>query len=286
MPWGTWKPTKIERTDTWVGTSTRVVVVKTDQGQGYLKAMGNPAGEPALACELVGCSLAEWIGLVTPHFATVHVDDDEGDLFLEPEPEAPSAARPRALPGPAFISKTVTNADTWSGDPAQLVSLDNAADIAGLVVVDTWLGNGDRFPRRPADGRRREPNLGNVLLGHKGERSRRRTLYAIDYSECLHRKDGGIRRSFDLSHVRDEGIYGLFDAFAPYVTRRNTQPFLDRLRRQSLREDLKGIVSRIPHEWCVDSASQQAVVSFLCDRAAYLAEEFWNRLNAVVPTAR
>ena len=49
------------------------MLVRTDAGDGYLKAMGNPAGEHALACELVGTQLAAWFGLPVFDFAIIQV---------------------------------------------------------------------------------------------------------------------------------------------------------------------------------------------------------------------
>lgn len=282
MPWGTWKPTSIRSVSSWVGTSTNVVIVETDKGRGYLKAMGNPRGEPALACELIGCSVAEWIGLTTPDFAVVPIEVGD-EIYLEPDTATAGQRRLLASPGPAFVSREILYANQWSGDPQVLTTLSNPNNIAGLVVVDTWLGNGDRFPRRPADGRRLAQNLGNVLTGRKSAGARRSTLFAIDFSECLHRKDGGMRRTYDIGLVRDEGIYGLFEVFKPFVSPRHVQPYLDRMRRPTLRTDLAEILGRIPHPWCLDAPARHALCDFLCDRAAYLVEEFWRNLEALVP---
>lgn len=60
---GVWKPQTILRYVESIPTSTRVVRVETDQGEGFLKALGNPEGPHVLACELVGTLLAEWMGI-------------------------------------------------------------------------------------------------------------------------------------------------------------------------------------------------------------------------------
>jgi hypothetical protein len=65
MASGIWHPQTIKRFVESVPSSTSVVRVETDAGEGFLKAMGNPEGEHVLACELVGTFLAEWLGLPT-----------------------------------------------------------------------------------------------------------------------------------------------------------------------------------------------------------------------------
>lgn len=71
----TWQPTAIRHHIRSLPTSTGTMLVCTDAGDGYLKAMGNPAGEHALACELVGTQLAAWFGLPVFDFAIIHVTE-------------------------------------------------------------------------------------------------------------------------------------------------------------------------------------------------------------------
>lgn len=54
-----WQPTTIKRILLPArDTASQVVVVETDQGNGYLKALGNRAGTHSLAVELVTTRLA------------------------------------------------------------------------------------------------------------------------------------------------------------------------------------------------------------------------------------
>src|SRR5262245_25691871 len=137
-----WQPTTINRFIRGFRTSARAILVDTDAGPGYLKALGGPEGPHTLAAELVGTRLAEWFGLPTFDFTLIMIDqtqeifDRDGNQIGE------------ALPGPAFISR-LEPGDTWSGDERQLATLANPDDIARLVVFDTWLRNCDRhsWPR-------------------------------------------------------------------------------------------------------------------------------------------
>ncbi len=45
-PQSNWQPTEVRRFVRSVPSSTGVAVVITDAGEGYLKAIGNPEGEP------------------------------------------------------------------------------------------------------------------------------------------------------------------------------------------------------------------------------------------------
>lgn len=58
-------PTEVTRFIKSLDTAAGTLVAETDAGPGCLKAMGNPAGPHALACELVATRLAGVIGLPT-----------------------------------------------------------------------------------------------------------------------------------------------------------------------------------------------------------------------------
>jgi hypothetical protein len=53
-----WQPTTVRRFIKALETATGTVIVETDQGEGYLKPLGNPEGPHVLACEWVGTQLA------------------------------------------------------------------------------------------------------------------------------------------------------------------------------------------------------------------------------------
>jgi hypothetical protein len=263
------------------------VVVVTDAGKGYLKALGNAQGEHALACELIGSSVAEWLGLPGLDYSLIGIEVG-GEVFLDDDEQKPLNARRRAMTGPAFITKAVDAARTWSGDPQVLARLQNVDALAGLVVLDTWIGNPDRHPRRPPDARIstwQRLNVDNVML-HRPARAKKDRVLAMDFSVCLHCKSGGLRPSYGDDLVRDEGVYGLFPEFEPYVTDQRVAPFLDRLRQgKDLELHLVEVMARIPSEWQVDARTRLAVHKFLSARAAYLADNFLSNLQRVLPPA-
>lgn len=281
MPWGTWKPTRLRHVARVLGTSMNTVEVETDAGLGFLKALGNREGEHALACELIGSSLAEWLGLPTLEFTLFEIARD-AVLFLDGDDSVPLAERRRAKPGPAFLSRAVTGVP-WDGLPADLERLANPETIAGVVLLDTWIANPDRHPRRPADpilSSRQGQNLDNVLLEIL-PRNRRRFV-AMDFTVCLHCRNDGLRSCYGDQLVRDDGIYGLFPAFEPYVVEAALRSFLDRLAEAPRAQHLDNIIGRIPNEWQVDTRTRLAVREFLSARAAYLVNNFLSDLHRVV----
>lgn len=91
-----WQPAIIRHAVQAFPTAASAVLVATDAGQGYLKALGNDGGPHRLAADWVGTQLAQWLGLPVFDFAVIEV---------LPENEIPFFNGSRALPGPAFITR-------------------------------------------------------------------------------------------------------------------------------------------------------------------------------------
>lgn len=285
MPWATWNPTTLQRVERVLATSMNTVVVVTDAGKGYLKALGNAQGEHALACELIGSSLAEWLGLPTLDFALVNIDATRDDVILDDDETKPIRSRRRASSGPAFVTKAIES-KSWDGDPVALAELKNPESIAGLVLLDTWIGNPDRHPRRPPEpslSTWTKPNLDNVMLALTPGKKPRRRIVAMDFSVCLYCRGGGLRPTYDDRLVRDDGIYGLFPAFEPFATPERLRPFLARMgQTRALQQHVVDSISRVPTEWQVDARTSMALQQFLSTRAAYLADNFSRNLQRIL----
>src|SRR4051812_31885764 len=114
-----WQPATIRRGIETFQTSTRGARGATDAGHGFLKALGNPAGNMSLAAELVAAELAYWFGLPIPSFAKVRLT---GELQI------PMLDGGELQQGPAFISKEVVG---FSG-PGGLSRLTNPDDVSRL----------------------------------------------------------------------------------------------------------------------------------------------------------
>lgn len=129
-----WRPTTIKRVYRAFPTSACTVLVETDAGPGYLKAIGSAEGPHILACELIGSRLARWLGLPTFEFTVIEVTEFGEIAFHDGR---------LARVGPAFIS-LAERGEPWGGSGSQLAKLTNAQDVSRLVVFDTWTLNCDR----------------------------------------------------------------------------------------------------------------------------------------------
>ncbi len=271
-----WNPTKFKRHSRTLGTSMATAQVVTDAGQAYIKVMGNPEGEHALACELVGTMLAGWFGLSTLDHNILHLTD--ADVFSLGDGRM-------AKTGPAFATRAIT-AHQWGGTAKELEAVENTDDITRLVVLDTWLLNPDRHPRTPVQerpahpaARQRAPNRDNVLLTGEGAAEGRLRLVAIDFSHSFTAGREITPRVANIGLVQDEGIYGLFPELKRYVTRELIRAAALRLEEVTA-ENVRAIVGAIPAEWQVSDKAREAMSQLICRRAIWLADSITDRLAA------
>jgi hypothetical protein len=203
-PLSSWTPTQFEElVEPPFHTSMGTAKVRTNATTGYLKALGNCEGPHHLACELVGTLLADRFGLTVP--ACAFLDLEEIDCY-----DLPKGARTR--PGPAFISRDVPGR-TWGRSRDDLKRLENPEDITRMVVFDNWVRNRDRHPPASMEWK---PNPANVYLADT-ERPERYRLYAIDHSQCFDWGRALTTHLSDIDKIRDDGVYGLFPEFTPFV---------------------------------------------------------------------
>jgi hypothetical protein len=255
-----WQPSVIRRVTKSFDTGTEVVLVETDKGRGYLKALGNRAGPHALACEWVGTNLAKFLGLSTFEFALTDVSQND---------EIPLFSGRLALPGPAFITRAEKGI-TWGGKESELKKLANPKDIGRLVLFDTWTLNCDRHPPDPNT---RKPNWDNVFFSREGAPRSQFLIKAIDHTHCFTCGRELTPRLAQIDQVRTEGTYGLFPEFEQFLHRndmRRAVADLQAIRRSQVEE----VVEAIPGEWQVEQPVREALINFICDRAIYLSANF------------
>jgi hypothetical protein len=246
--------------------------VETDAGKGYLKAIGNPEGTDALACELVGTQLAAWLGLAVLDFSVVDVDKVDEIPFVNDAGQVEG----KALPGPAFITRS-ENGDAWSGEERQLRQLVNPEDISRLVVFDTWTLNCDRHgPRQNDASAQPRLNRQNVLLSEEAPNSKF-CLKAIDHTHCFTCGRALNTRLRSLDKIRDPRVFGRFPEFVSFLDRAVAHEALDRLRRIE-RAVVASMMHRIPPEWEVRREVQEAWVGLICSRAMFVAETLEDKL--------
>ncbi|MEQ1828087.1 MAG: HipA family kinase [Pirellula sp.] len=243
--------------DTGVGT----LIVETDAGLGYLKALGNPDGPHALVKEFIGTRLADLIGLPTFDYALIEVAEID---------DLPFFGRGRAEPGPAFVTRAEKGV-TWGNDRRLLDKIDNIDVISGLIVIDTWLRNTDRYA--PAGFR---VNLDNVFFSSETDDSFV-SLRAMDFSHCIIYGGELTRRVKDIADVKDEDVFGLFPEFRKRINRTSIRHFASNVGKLA-RTEIDDVVSLVPTQWHLDQAVRTALVDFLVDRAAFVADTIEVRL--------
>lgn len=242
-------------------TNSAASLVDTDQGRYVIKPMNNPDGPAVLVAEWIGSSAARWLGVPVADFGVVDLGS-EVDVLLS------DAGKELAKPGACFGSRFVSG-EGWQGEESQLKSVDNQDVIPGLVLVDTWVENRDRyFPYGECRFHRPE----NVHLATEGVAAGQFRIMAIDFGYALgcpllQRRDLPM-----IEHTKDGRIYGLFPAFRPYWRMGLARRFFDRLATFG-RETAESFMKRIPAEWGLTDTDAQAVASFLCSRARFLADK-------------
>jgi hypothetical protein len=266
-----WPPTIIRRADQGFATAADTVLVSTDAGPAYLKALGNRGGPHRLAADWVGTQLAKWLDLSTFDFAIIQV---------APENEIPFLHGGQALPGPAFITRADPGM-TWGGDGSSLERLVNPEDIVKLVLFDTWVRNVDRYPPNPDT---RKPNRGNVFLSSENVPDGKWRLIAMDHTHCFDGPGYLDARLDRIDFVKDDQIYGLFPEFIPFLRPHWTalQAAVDHLKTLDPAW-VRQLAARIPHEWQVEASARAALAKLVYNRAVFLSENFIPELEAKLP---
>lgn len=264
-----WNPNHIERPVDRRLSSTNVVIVETDIGPGFVKVMGNPAGDHCLACDFICTQLAEWLGLPTLDYGLVEIDAKIDEIRLYNGSMARS--------GPAFITRT-ERGEPWDGSKKQLDRVCNPDDIARLVVFDTWVMNGDR-----QSSLIRKPD--NVLLSmERGEAGKPR-LVAIDHTHCLTDSTG---TEVDLTKTGSADVtevFGLFREFRSFLNRSGVREIAGRLNSLDS-ATVTGIVESIPVEWRVPKRARNRLIKLIIQRAARTADTIEELLLGPAQTQR
>jgi len=259
-----WCPTEYIFTLRSTDSSTGVARIRTDVGEAFIKALGNPVGPHALVREFLGTALAEWMSLRTFDYAIFEVGGTDRIRL--------GHARD-ARPGPAFVARAEKGI-SWFGDDRSLESVVNIEQVAGIIVLDTLILNWDRCP--PIDDNRR-PNYGNIFLSLEGGIAGQFEMVTIDHTHCLGGGQELSRRLLGIEAVKDDRIFGAFPQFARYVKKETVREAVSKLR--SLNDGvLTRILDHIPRQWSVSDSLRDHIRSFLVQRAAYLADNIEGKL--------
>lgn len=238
-------------------TNSLVVVVDTDQGQGYLKAVHANGNPHDLVCELVGTELARYLGIPTFDYALIGVPD--------PAPFRLHGG-PKISPGFGYITRS-SPGDQWGGQRSQLQRVENRHDFGRMVALDTWTLNCDRY-RPAAEGRSARVNYRNVYLERQDNPSRQLTLVAIDHGHCF-KCDNDLTPGYLASRIGDRELYGLFPEFVTLARKDDALVAAD--RAANLREvELSAILDLVPKDWHFSHASRDALAAMMLERAKSL----------------
>ncbi|TCM57578.1 hypothetical protein C8J36_102380 [Rhizobium sp. PP-F2F-G48] len=251
-----WQPTRIERVNDVLNTSTKPLLVVTDVGLALLKYIGNAQGEDALVAELLAAELAAMIGLITPDFAVkrIPVIPTRNPFVI-------------AQSGPAFFSRWEP-ATTLAPNSQLLRSLRDPRDIAKLVVFDTWLRNKDRFSMAGHGG---VVNYDNILIVPDKRKSR---LLIIDHSHAF--AETTLEDEINADWANEEQVYGLFNEFAPILRRRDVEAAINVICSLAP-GDIRDACRSTPIEWGFGRPLADLLSELLIQRAA--------RMQSWLPTA-
>ena len=249
-----WNPTYIKRVlKKDIDSSMKPVLVRTDKGLGYFKALGNPEGPHCLAREFVGTSLADLLGISTFKYGIIHFDGAIEIQLLNGG---------IAQCGRGFITQK-ERGEVWNGSIKDLKRITNVEDITRLVCVDTWVRNPDRYcvwkngiPHERFD---------NVFLSRHSETNL--VLKSFDFSHA------GFCETGKASQAYEETVYGLFPQFKEFLREEAAKQISDKLKTIKSKH-IRMIIDQIPSEWDIDAAMRDIWVEFLVARAGFLSENF------------
>ena len=265
IPWhssSNWEPTEVTQFINHVNSGAGTLIVQTDAGLAYLKALGNPDGPHALVKDLLGTHLAAMLGLPTFDYAVIEVTELD---------ELPFFKGGVAEPGPAFVTRGEEGA-VWGNDKRLLEKIDNPDAISGLVVVDTWPRNTDRYylPK----GR---VNWDNVFFSKESSEEGKLSLRAMDFSHAI-QFGGELTTGFSsITNIKDAGVFGMFPEFRKKLSRVAIRHFASVLGGVSWSQ-IEDAVGLIPQQWHLDSIVRSSLASFLFQRASVVAETIESRL--------
>lgn len=261
-----WRPTRIHRVIRKLGTSAETVIVETDAGEAYAKFPGSSEGEHFLAFEVIGTEAARFLGLRT--FDTAIINNPHPGFVSLRSGELSKA-------GPVFVSRAEKGI-TWSGEAGDLESVANPRAISGILVLDTWLQNCDRY----RDHGHPRKNLGNVFLSREVENRRRGKweLVAMDHTHIITCGSEMTQKINRINKMKELNLYGNFPGFRDHITTLDIRHFTG-LLEQFGKDEARRILAQIPTEWLPSQGIQDALVEYLATRAGFIASNVGTMLS-------
>lgn len=265
-------PSPLRRFVRSVGTSTKPIVATADCGDVFLKLRTNPEGSRVLVADYVGTRCAQLLGLSTFRMGIWPLTED--DRFIV----APDATDD---PSPALVT-IAEQGSGWGGGDEGIRDALNRHDLAGFVVLDTWILNRDRFCPDPSfpTGARIKPD--NVFLAGTDPKALR--ILAIDHGEAFRLTAAALTGKIShIDSVKSEEVRGMFPAFAPHVATAGIAKFVGVLSKIT-RTDLADVVAQLPTEWDADAQLRLDLTKFLDHRRDFLTDEMMDMYKRYVDT--
>jgi hypothetical protein len=208
----------------------------SDGGHYVVKFKNNPQGTTVLASDLLGTLLAIRLGLPTQHPVLVDVRED----LIRNTEDMVIQVRGGRLPcqsglcfGSRYPHDESTPGNSWKATvydllpKANLVSVRNPSDFAGMLVFDQWTCNTDR--RQTIFVRQSDCGWYHASM--------------IDQGACFN----GAEWNFPDSPLR--GLYEIPAIYRGYCRVELFEPWLSRLEQKIDQETLQLAGAQIPPEW-------------------------------------
>jgi hypothetical protein len=250
-----WLPSHVTRFVESFSSSTQPLRVETDQGDAFLKVLGNPEGPHTLASEWVAFQLAQALGIRTFQAALITLDETDELLMKN---------KTRAQSGSAFATKA-EQGKSWGGSSEELHLIRNKEDLTRLIVFDTWIRNRDRYapPRQ---------NPSNVFLSAEQTDGRSYELVVMDHTHCFGDTTQLSKNLGFINIIQDQRIFGNFPQFQPFFEDEVCEQTLEQIQALP-RTRLEQIVMSVPTEWEVNEQISSSWILFLERRAIFLGQK-------------
>lgn len=244
--------------------ATSPLFFRADDDRIYIvKLLTNPLGGKVLASEQIAASFGRILGLPFPASEIFSISDD----WLRIHPIYSHSA---ITAGYHFASCYLP--DVSYATSAALPHITNRNELAGIILFDHLLHNGDR-----AQNRR------NILLHTDAMNAT--TLYGIDHSHLFHSGrwtiDSLARWEYRIA-TYTQNLYGIL--LDDWLSASDFRPYADAIAHIS-DDTLKGIIRSIPRQWLPDIEERTALFRFLRIRRD-LVYRICERIYQYIPTAR
>jgi hypothetical protein len=226
---------------------TRAQLIVASDGQYVVKYSNNPVGRRVLVNELISSLTLKHLGIRTPNFAFISVDEE----VLANNPEIGVATAGTVATPPAGLHfgchyVGVGSKPVYDFLPDKLLpDVINRNDFFGVLVFDKWVSNSDRrqavFYRKNA-----------IPSGHK-EPNGQWITEMIDHESAFHGGEWTFRDS------PPQGLYPCRPVYEGDLSVQHFKPWLDRIDGLGA-EFFRSLLDSIPPQWIAGEEEQASTL--------------------------